>query len=99
MFVFMTAQFTVKPEARAKCEQAIRTFIEGIRAAEPGTLRYTSLQQPDNPNSFLHVFSFTDSAAREIHSQSENTRRFTEVLYPELVAPVTFTEYALVAST
>jgi quinol monooxygenase YgiN len=95
----MTAQFRVNAEAREKCEHAIRAFIDGLKVTEPGTLRYTSLQRPDDPCSFLHVFIFTDAAARETHATAENTRRFTEVLYPELVAPVTFTEYVMVAST
>lgn len=99
MPIFMTAHFKVKPESRATCEQAVREFIEGIKATEPGTLRYTSLQQPDDANSFMHFFIFTDAAARDTHANSENTRRFTSVLYPELVAPVTFTAYAMFAST
>jgi len=99
MPVFMTARFKVKPESREKCEQAIREFIEYIRANEPGTMRYSSLQQADDPLSFLHFFIFTDRAAREKHSNSEGVQRFTSVLYPELQAPVEFTEHTLVAST
>jgi quinol monooxygenase YgiN len=99
MPVFMTAHFTVKPESRLKCEQAIQAFIDGIKASEPGTVRYTSLQRADDPNSFMHFFVFADAGARETHANSENTRRFTDLLYPELVAPVTFTEYTMFAST
>jgi quinol monooxygenase YgiN len=95
----MTAHFKIKPESRANCESAVRAFIEGIKATEPGTMCYTSLQQSDDPNSFMHFFIFTDAAARETHADSENTRRFTDVLYPELAAPVAFAEYVLFAST
>jgi quinol monooxygenase YgiN len=99
MPVFMTARFKVKPESREKCEQAIREFIDYIKANEPGTMRYTSLQQADDPLSYLHFFIFADKAAREKHSSSAGVQRFTSVLYPELQAPVEFTEYSLVAST
>lgn len=99
MPIFMTAHFKIKSEAREKCEHAICAFIDGVKATEPGTMRYTALQQSGDPTSFLHFFIFTDTAAREIHANSDNTQRFTEVLYPELVAPVTFTEYTMFAST
>ena len=99
MPVFMTARFKVKPEARAKCEQAIREFIAYVKANEPGTLRYTSLQEKDDPASFLHFFIFEDEAAREKHANSEGVNRFTAVLYPECLTPVEFVEYTLVAST
>jgi quinol monooxygenase YgiN len=99
MPIYQTARFKVRPEARARCEQAIREFIAYIRANEPGTLRYTSLQERDDPTSFMHFFVFEDEAARERHASSEGVRRFTAVLYPETLAPVDFTEYTVVAST
>jgi quinol monooxygenase YgiN len=99
MPVFMTARFIVRPEAREKCEQAIREFIDYIKANEPGTLRYTSLQQADDPTSYMHFFIFQDEAARDKHANSEGVSRFTSVLYPQTLAPVEFTEYKMVAST
>jgi len=99
MPVFMTARFIVKPESREKCEQAIHEFIDYIKANEPGTLRYTSLQQADDPTSYMHFFSFQDEAARDKHANSEGVSRFTSVLYPETLTPVEFTEYKMVAST
>ena len=99
MPLFMTARFTTKPESRAKVEQAIREFIAYIQANEPQTLRYTSLQDKTDPHTFLHFFIFADEAAREKHANSEGVQRFTAVLYPECIAPVEFTEYAVVAST
>ncbi len=99
MPVFMTARFKVKPEAREKCEQAIREFIAYVKANEPGTLRYTSLQEQSDPTSFMHFFIFEDEAAREKHANSEGVNRFTAVLYPECLAPVEFVEHTMVAST
>jgi quinol monooxygenase YgiN len=99
MPVFMTARFIVRPEAREKCEQAIREFIAYVKDNEPGTLRYTSLQQADDPTSYMHFFIFQDEAARDKHANSEGVSRFTSVLYPQTLAPVEFTEYKMVAST
>jgi quinol monooxygenase YgiN len=99
MPIFQTAHFRVKPESRAKCEQAIREFIDYIKANETGTLRYTSLQQIDDPTSFMHFFIFQDEAAQEKHRSSEGVQRFTSALYPELIDEVQFTEYITLAST
>jgi quinol monooxygenase YgiN len=99
MPVFMTARFVIRPEAREKCEQAIRQFVAYVKDNEPGTLRYTSLQQADDPTRYLHFFIFQDQAARDLHASSEGVKRFTDVLYPETLGPVEFTEYAVVATT
>ena len=100
MPIYQTARFTVKPASRAKCEQAIREFVEYIKANERGsTLLYTALQLKDDPNTFLHYFIFADQAARERHSTSDGVNRFTALLYPECIAPVQFDEYNVVAST
>ncbi len=99
MAIYMTARFKVRPESRAKCEQAIREFIEYVKVNEPHTRLYTSVQETGDATSFLHFFVFDDEAAREVHSSSNAVDRFTGVLYPECLAPVEFTEYALVATT
>lgn len=99
MPIYMTARFEVQTDARAVCEQTIREFVDYIRANEPDTLSYTSLQEKENPNRFLHYFIFRDETAREKHSNSDAVNRFTDVLYPNLVAPVEFKEYSVFAST
>jgi len=99
MFITMTARFEAQKDKLVACEQAIREFVDYIRANEPDTLLYTSLQEKENPNHFLHYFIFHDEKAREIHSNSDAVNRFTSVLYPNLVAPVEFTEYDVFAST
>jgi quinol monooxygenase YgiN len=47
----------------------------------------------------VHYFIFKDEAARDAHANSEAVKRFTDALYPRLVAPVEFTEYSLLVST
>jgi quinol monooxygenase YgiN len=69
-----------------------------VRENEPDTLLYTSLQEKENRNHFLHYFIFRDENARDLHANSEAVNRFTSTLYPNLVAPVEFTEYHVFAN-
>jgi quinol monooxygenase YgiN len=75
------------------CQRAIP------EAEEPDTLPYTSLQENENHNHFMHHFIFKDEAARDLHANSDAVNRFTSILYPFLVAPVEFTVHKLFAST
>jgi quinol monooxygenase YgiN len=93
MAIYQTARFQVKKEALSECEAAIRKFVEYVRANEPRTLLYISLQEKDDPTRFLHYFIFEDEAARDRHSNSKAVDHFTSGLYPNLVEPVEFTEY------
>ena len=99
MPVYMTARFEVQKEALEVCQKVIHEFVEYIRANEHDTLLYTSLQEKENPRRFLHYFIFRDEKARELHSNSEAVNRLTSILYPNLVAPVEFTEYTIFVST
>jgi len=99
MPIHQTAYFVVRDDAMEVCEQAIREFVEYVRANEPDTLLYTSLREKEEPNHFLHYFIFRDETARDLHSNSEAVKRFTELLYPNLVAPVEFMEYEVFADT
>jgi quinol monooxygenase YgiN len=99
MPIHQTAYFVVRDDALEICERAIREFIEYVRENEPDTLLYTSLQGKKDSQQFLHYFIFDDEKARDLHSNSDAVNRFTKILYPNLVAPVEFTEYNVVAST
>ena len=99
MPVYQSAYFVVRDDARAVCESVIREFVEYVRSHEPDTLLYTSLQEKEQPNHFLHYLIFRDEAARDLHANSDAVKRFTDTLYPNLVASVEFTEYNLFATT
>jgi quinol monooxygenase YgiN len=99
MSIYMTARFEVQAEALEVCQKAIQEFIDYVRANEPDTILYTSLQEKENPTHFLHHFIFRDEKAREIHSNSDAVNHFTSILYPNLIAPMEFTEYKNFAST
>ena len=99
MPVYQSAYFVVLDDKLEICLKAIREFVDYVRVNEPGTLLYTSLQEREYPNHFMHYFIFKDEAARELHANSAAVNRFTEILYPNLVAPVEFTEYEVFATT
>jgi quinol monooxygenase YgiN len=99
MNIYMTARFEVQNNALEVCRQTVQEFVDYVRANEPDTILYTSLQEKENPARFLHYFIFRDEHAREIYSRSDAVNRFTSVLYPNLVAAVEFTEYSNFAST
>ena len=99
MLIIRTAVFQLRPDALETGQQAIREFVDYIKANEPGTLRYTALQQAGDPTRFMHFMIFQDEAAEEKHRSSPGVKRFTDVLYPGTVEGVQFTSYATAAST
>lgn len=99
MSIHQTAYFVVRDDALEVCKDAIREFIDYVRENEPNTFLYTSLQAKDNANHFLHYFIFRDENARQVHANSEAVNRFTSTLYPNLIAPVEFTEYEVFTTT
>ena len=98
MPIYKTAQFAVRPAGLAKSEAAIREVVAYVRANEPDTRLYTSLQREDEPTQFIHVMVFADEAAERRHRSSAAVKRSTSVLYPETVDGVSFTDYTLVAT-
>ena len=99
MAIYMTARFNVKAEALEICQQAIAEFVDHVTRNEPDTRMYISMQQEEEQTRFLHFFIFESEEAEERHANSEAVRKFTDILYPNCVEPVEFTQYELVAST
>jgi quinol monooxygenase YgiN len=99
MAIYMTARWKARPESAAVVERALREFVAAVKVNEPKTRLYTALQAKGDEASFLTYFIFEDESAREIHSATDWVKRFVDIIYPENLAPVEFTEYRLFAST
>jgi len=99
MAIYQTAYYQVKPESVGVCKAAIKTFVDYIKANEPGTEMYLAWQQQSDPTRFVHLFRFKDKQAQDTHSQSAAVKKFESVYRPVLVGGgVTFTDYGMVAS-
>lgn len=98
MPICKTARFAVRPEALEACKQAIRELVLHIKASEPGTRLYLSLQEQADPTRFRHVMIFDDEAAEGRHRSSDAVKKFTGVIYPATLQGVEFTTYAQIAS-
>lgn len=99
MPIYKTARFQIRPEGLEKSKQAIREFVRAVKNDEPGTRLYTAMHQTDDVTQFMHIFIFEDAAAEEVHRTSAAVKQFTDILYPETVDGVTFTDYTVLAST
>ena len=91
--IHQLAHYQVRPEELEKCLAAIHTFVDYVRAREPGTLRYEVWQEKEDPTRFVHIFTFRDAEADRLHSESEEVKQFASVLYPACVKPVEFVDY------
>ena len=92
------ARYQVRKEALDTCLAAIREFVAYVRTNEKGTLRYDVWQEKDDPTKFVHIFTFRDEEADRIHSESAETKKFADILYPNCLAPVEFIDYQQIAS-
>jgi quinol monooxygenase YgiN len=99
MAIYRTASFLVRSESIDRCKDRIQSFVAEIKATEPGTRLYVSLQDQVNHNRFFHFYVFDDEDAEAAHSEAAITKRFSEFLLPELAGPVSFGDYVLVADT
>ena len=98
MAIYMTAQWQCKPGAELKVKEALQRFVDSVKQNEPEARMYTALQKVEDKTSFMTYFIFENEAARSFHSSTEWVKRFTDVIYPESLEPVIFTEYRLIAS-
>lgn len=92
MTIYKVATFSVRREALETSRQVIEDFVAYVHRHEPGTRLYLSLQNQEDPTRFVHVMSFDDETAEELHRSSEAVKKFTEVLYPATVDGVAFAD-------
>jgi len=73
-------KFEIKKTSLDKAIVLIRDFVKKVHDNEEGTVLYHSFQDEENPCEFIHVMSFVDDAAEEIHYQSDYCAQFGEDL-------------------
>ena len=71
-------RFEVKKSALEQALILIRDFVKKVKENEPGIVLYHSFQDEENPCEFIHVISFADDAAEELHYQSDYCAKFSE---------------------
>jgi quinol monooxygenase YgiN len=99
MRICQTAHYEVTATAVEKVKAAIVDYVDYVSHNEPGSLMYTAWQQADEPTKFVHLFTFADEAAHNVHGSSAAVKEFEAVYGHELVGgPVVFTDYRLIAT-
>ena len=78
----LMVKFKVRQEAVDDAKRVIRDFVDQIKLNEEDTLLYRSLQDSEDPCSFVHFMSFRDDYGREVHQKSSYCREFVDELYP-----------------
>lgn len=94
-----TATFQVRADAVEPSVVALEAFVRAVGENEPDTLFYTVFQDAGDPTRFTNFFAFTDREAEEHHRGTPWVKAFTDVLYPNTLEGVVFTEYRVIATT
>jgi len=94
-----TAPFRVRLPELDRCRLAIREFVAQIKAQEPDTRMYFSLERQTSPGEFIHVMEFMDAGAEERHRNTPWVKAFVSILYPCTEGGVTFQDHRSAAST
>ena len=90
--IYKMATYRVDVEKIPAVLEAIETLEEAICSYEPGTLRYESFQQSDDPGRFVHIMIFKNPQSEDEHRTSDHIRSFTDFLYPVCIEKPVFSE-------
>ncbi len=90
--------FKVKEDKVDEAKNIIIEFIEQIKSNEPGTISYKCFQEKSDETSFVHIMSFQNSEAEELHRHTDYVDKFIEKLYPICLSEPEFSELNLICS-
>ncbi|HEU0191778.1 MAG TPA: putative quinol monooxygenase [Mycobacterium sp.] len=82
--IFIVVKFETKPQWADRWPQFVAPFTEATRA-EPGNLWFDWSRSLDNPNEYILVEAFRDTAAGGAHVNSEHFQRAVQEL-PQALA-------------
>ena len=98
MAVFKIARYSVKLGSIDEVESAIQEFARYVGSnLEDST--WTTYRRTDKPGEYVSLIQARDEEADQHHRNAPGTKRFVEVLYPNVVGEVEFTDYALLATS
>ena len=95
--MYRTAQFRVAEKSVDKCRKAIQEFVAYVKANEPRTLLYISLENEKDVTQFVHLMAFADPHAMVEHGSSMANKDFITTIYPEIIGGVVVSDFYAVA--
>jgi len=98
MKMYKTARYRVKPEKVTEVEQAMNEHAARLKEQFPGFLWWT-VKAKEDPNLYLSLIISPDENTNQQASGSEGTGIFVNVLYPNLIGEVEWTDWQPVAHT
>ncbi|MDO7907542.1 putative quinol monooxygenase [Paenibacillus sp. JX-17] len=86
MFV-IHANMVVKPEQKENFLEQMKLLMQGSQAEE-GNIRYTLMQDINDPNAFTMVEEWKDEEAMKFHNATEHFQNFVASAPEFLAAPM-----------
>ena len=84
-------------EKNKKKDEDKEEVVDAVKKNEPGTLVYEAFQEVDG-DSFVHIMTFKDDKAEQVHGSSDYVKKFVRLLYPYCDEEPVFTKLQLVRS-
>ena len=91
------AKYKAKRDKIGEVREAVAEFVDAVKKNEPGTLVYEAFQEVDG-DSFVHIMTFKDDKAEQVHGSSDYVKKFVQLLYPYCDEEPVFTKLQLVRS-
>lgn len=98
MKLYKTARYKVNPEKTEEVEQAMHEHAARLKEQFPGFVWWT-VRDKEDPTRYLSLIISPDEETNRKASDSEGTGRFVDVLYPNLIGEVEWTDWEPVAHT
>ena len=93
MSICKTAEYRVREKAVPEVEKAMHVHARNMR--EMGMLWWTV----KDGNRYISLIIAPDAATNEKASKSEGTEQFVDVLYPNVIGEVAWTDWTVVAGS
>jgi hypothetical protein len=96
--LYKTARYKVKPEKVTEVERAMQEHVARLKEDFSGFLWWT-VRDKDDPTRYLTLIIAPDEKTNQQASDSEGTKKFVNVLYPNLSGEVEWTDWEPVTYT